>query len=150
LLAGLTVLAACGPGRVGVDDPEPSGENAAACAALIEALPESVADQLRRSTEPADAPAAAWGNPPIVLTCGVGAPKDFTPESSCLTVNGVDWHIPEEQLDSIEKVDLTMTVVNRAQHVEVVLPHDYAPPAATLADLAKPIKHTIKRTGRCR
>jgi Protein of unknown function (DUF3515) len=125
----------------------PSGKPPAACKELLARLPVAVADQGRRDVTPADAPGAAWGDPPITLVCGVGVPEGFDNVASCLTVSGVDWYIPTEQLEA--RGDLTMTTVKRAVNVEVHLPAAYFPPATTLADLAAPIRKSLPRTGHC-
>ena len=48
----------------------------------------------------ASATAAAWGDPAIVLRCGVGEPASFDQFSTCQIVNGVAWYIPDEQITS--------------------------------------------------
>ena len=67
--------------------------------------------------------------------------------ASCLTVNGVDWYVPTEQLEA--QGDLTMTAVNREVGVEVQLPAAHFPPAATLADLAPAVRRSIPKTDEC-
>jgi hypothetical protein len=93
--------------------------------------------------------AAAWGDPPIELRCGVPKPVQFDRFAACQTVNGVDWFIPESQQTG-RAVDITMTAVGRAEFVEVQVPHNYFPPAATMADLADAVKHSIRRVEPCR
>jgi hypothetical protein len=137
------------PGPVEVDAPLPAAADRAACHDLLDALPENVADQPLRPVEPQGAWAAAWGDPAIVLTCGGSAPEGFRRTSSCTTVNGVDWFIPEEQLETTEAVDLTMTTVHRDQFVQVRMPAKYWPPAATLADLSGAVRGSIDADGAC-
>ena len=76
-------------------------------------------------------------------------PEGFNRTSSCTTVNGVDWFIPEEQLESPEPVELTMTTVNREQVVEVRMPAEHWPPATTLADLSSVVARSTEATGSC-
>ncbi len=152
LVTGLmmtTALAGCGQGAVRLDAPTPRSSDRAACRALLDDLPVEVADQPQRDTEPAEGLGAAWGDPPIVLTCGGPAPAGFDRASSCTTVNGVDWYLPEEQLQAGEVSDVTMTTVNRAQHVEVRMPAEYWPPATTLVDLSAAVSEHTEATGRC-
>ncbi len=132
-----------------VDAPEPTAADRVPCRRLLDALPDAVADQQARTVQPADAWGAAWGDPPIVLTCGGPRPAGFTRTSSCTTVNGVDWFIPEEQLGTSEPTDLTMTTVYREQYVEVRLPKEYWPPATTLADLSRAVRKNVAATGGC-
>lgn len=129
-----------------------AGPAGAGCRALVAQLPAQVADQTSRSVapEPAQQRAAAWGDPPIVLTCGVQRPSGFNRLSTCTTVNDIEWYIPEEQLEPDSAAGpVTMTTVNRTPRVEVSMPRDYWPPATTLADLSEPLAATSRRTGRC-
>jgi hypothetical protein len=149
LVAAATVLLGSCSGGVPIDEPSLDDADRAACSALVKALPEKVADQERRDVEPTDALGAAWGDPAIVLTCGVAAPDGFDEAAGCTTVNDVDWYIPQEQLEGNGETDLTMTTVLREQHVEVTLPGEYWPPATALVDLAAPVKETIESAGTC-
>ena len=146
--AGL--LAGCGGGPVRVDAATPSAEDQAACTDLLAALPASVADVDRRDVEPDGAWGAAWGDPPIVLTCGGAAPAEFDAASACTTVNGVDWFIPQDQLDTLADIDRTMTAVHQDPQVQVRLPPEHWPPATTMADLSGPVTEHTRRTGQCR
>ena len=125
----------------------PAGEVPEACTELAARLPAAVADQGRRDVTPADAAGAAWGDPAITLVCGVDEPAGFDDVATCLTVNGVDWYVPTEQLEA--QSDLTMTVVNREVAVEVELPAAYFPPATALADLSGPVEESIPATDEC-
>jgi hypothetical protein len=150
VLCGLLVpVTGCGAAPVEVDQPGMSDRARAACADLVAALPGSVAEQGRRETDPDDALGAAWGDPAIVLTCGVGRPDDYDPANGCTTVDAVDWYIPMEQLEANGEQDLTMTTIGREPAVRVVLPGSYWPPATPLADLSRPLVEHTERTGRC-
>jgi hypothetical protein len=141
------LLAGCSD-RVGIASPQLTGEAATTCAALIKALPDSVADQPRREVDPADAYGAAWGDPAIVLRCGVATPKGFDRFSSCQVANGVGWYIPEEQMQGSPN-HIVMTTVGRSLNVEVRLPEKYWPPAAAMVDLADAIKQTVREDRPC-
>ena len=150
-MALVALTAGCADDRVELSatdpaDLEPAAERA--CTALLDALPETLADQPRRPVDPPDALGAAWGDPAIILRCGGPRPAGFTRASTCLTVNDVDWFIPEEQLDA--RQELTMTAIHREVYVEVELPVDHWPPATALADLADPVRTSLERRGRCR
>jgi Protein of unknown function (DUF3515) len=140
-------LAGCG-GPVRIDAPTLSGADADACARLLPALPDRVADLERVESEAGKGYAAAWGDPPIELRCGVGRPKGFSKVAACQRVNGVDWFIPESQVTG-QKREIVMTTVGRAQNVEVRIPDDYFPPAATMADLAPAVRTTIREVRPC-
>jgi hypothetical protein len=142
------LTAGCTAGAVDVERTDP-GDDAAACERLVDALPRTLAEQERREVDDADAAtAAAWGDPPIMLRCGVGEPASFDAISSCQITNGVAWYIPDEQITG-SAVDVTMTTIGREPDVEVAIPADYFPPAATMVGLAGPVKeHTVK-VSRC-
>jgi hypothetical protein len=97
---------------------------------------------------PDDGWAAAWGDPPVVLRCGVGVPAEFDAVAPCTTVDDVDWYLPDEPPDEVSEV--TMTTVYREPAVEVVLPVEHWPPANTMVDLAPVLEEHTERTGRCR
>jgi uncharacterized protein DUF3515 len=138
----------CTAGAVDVARTDP-GDDAAACERLVDALPQTLADQERRDVDDAAATtAAAWGDPPIVLRCGVGEPASFDALSSCQITNGVAWYIPDEQITG-RAVDITMTTIGREPGVEVRIPADYFPPAATMVDLAAPLKEHTEKVERC-
>jgi len=142
------LLVGCGTDKVAVDAPRLHGADAAACRALVAHLPSHVADQARRTVTPEGAPAAAWGDPPIVLTCGVARPAGLDRFATCQVANGVGWWIPEDQITGRPR-DITMTTVGRAQFVQVHLPADYFPPAAAMVDLAPAVKATIRQVRPC-
>jgi hypothetical protein len=141
-------LAACA-GCAGASEPSPApsptGTVATACAALVAALPDRVADQRRTST--GGDTTASWGDPAIVLRCGVDRPEGFDEVSVCTVVDGVGWFVPEQAPPSGE--DLVATVVDRSAYVELRLPQRYLPPATAMVDLAPAVKATLHRTGRC-
>jgi hypothetical protein len=147
LLAGTALLAGCGgPVRI---TPPPTGDRAA-CDRLARQLPRRVADLAPVRFTPSDADGGAWGDPPMTLTCGVGAPRDFGPASSCLTVEGVDWFAPDHQTQD-NGADITLTTVTLKPRVALHVPAAYrgAPLAAALVDLAAPLKSALTVGTRC-
>jgi uncharacterized protein DUF3515 len=124
-----------------------SGTARTACESLVRALPSRVSDQRERRTTGSRL-GAAWGDPPIVLRCGVGRPKDYDPAAGCQTVNGLDWFVPEKGMND-QSVDVVMTTIGRDPTVEVTLPAQYRPPATAMVDLASVIKSHTRRTTPC-
>ena len=141
-------VTSCGGGPVEVDTPELSAATERACVALKDALPATVDGAERRAVAPNDAAAAAWGDPAIVLRCGVAMPKAFDKFSTCQETNGIGWFIPEEQMTG-EPTSVTMTTIGRDVNVEVTLPPEHWPPANTMVDLARAIKKTTAETAPC-
>jgi hypothetical protein len=141
------LVSGCGDDSVEVDDFSVARADREACRALLEDLPGSLSDQEQRPVDGSPY-AAAWGEPPIVLRCGVGAPEGFDKFSSCQRVNGVDWYVPEETIDD-QGADVLMTTVGRSPRVEVLVPADYRPPVAAMVDVAGTVKQHTRRTGGC-
>jgi hypothetical protein len=133
---------------VDVESPDLEGADAQNCRALVAAVPDSVDGAERREVSPEDAYAAAWGDPAIVLRCGVEMPASFDETASCQVTNGVGWFIPEDQITG-SAVEITMTTIGRAQNVEVVLPPEHFPPAAAMVDLAAAISETVPEVRPC-
>ncbi|TNM42858.1 DUF3515 domain-containing protein [Nocardioides albidus] len=150
LLLPLTVLvAACG-GPVEVEVPRLSAADRAACEDFAADLPGTLADEKRVEIDPDDAPAAAYGDPAIVVRCGVATPKGFDLAASCESANGVGYYIPEEQYDD-QDLDLTVTAAGYRPRVEVTIPARYRPNAgpAAMAVLATPIKEHLTLVDDC-
>jgi hypothetical protein len=125
-------MVACGgSGSVSVAAPQPSGAAANECAALLDGLPDLVLEQEVRDVEPADASAAAWGDPAVVLRCGVKRPAELEPSSPCFVANDVGW-FADESGDS----EVVFTTIGRSTYVEVTVPDDYPQPSGALAELA--------------
>jgi hypothetical protein len=137
------VLSACGQGPVTVDPPRPAGAAKAACRALIDNLPTSVGGGDSRRVGPPDALAAAWGDPPITLRCGVDRPEALTATSACAEINGVGWFAEEATRGTI------FTTVGRTTYVEVTVPQAYDPPADPLVDLAASVRDHVRAEQPC-
>jgi hypothetical protein len=95
-----------------------------------------VDDLHRRPTEPTATTVAAWGNPPVVLRCGVGMPVGMTVTSQLSGVNEVDWYVEEQSTQRI------WTTFARAANVEVAIPKSHDPAVGPIVDLAAAIKAT--------
>ncbi|WP_282700969.1 DUF3515 domain-containing protein [Streptomyces sp. CC219B] len=126
--------------------PSPGARATKLCQNLDKVLPSKVAGESRRDPEPASALTAGWGNPEIILRCGVPRPPkmidpkvaeghdaDAVPGG----VNGVDW--------LMEKGDggaYRFTCANREAYVEVTVPEG-VDRSAVLIDLASAVKSAI-------
>jgi len=146
LLASL--VTGCGAGNVEIDTPELSGADAKACTDLVDALPDAVDDVARRPVEPDHAYGAAWGDPAIVLRCGVPKAEGFDKFATCQVADDVGWFVPESQVED-QSADVVMTTIGFEQNVEVHVPARYRPPAAVMVDLADAIKHTLREVRPC-
>ncbi|MGY2875484.1 hypothetical protein ACVW00_002674 [Marmoricola sp. URHA0025 HA25] len=147
LLAGL-LLSACGSDAVSVDRFPVSAAGHAGCQRFLAALPGKLADQPRR-TVTGSTYAAAWGDPVIVLRCGVALPKGFAGDP-CFTRNGIGWSIPVAAADDLGR-DLVMTLAFRSPVVQVRVPAHYRPdaPADVMADLDAAVRAHTTAHGKC-
>lgn len=132
----------CGPVLAGCGSPSPQpGPNAgtAACTALVGRLPPRVLDRPR--TELDVAGAAAWGDPAIVLRCGV--PPTGPTTDPCLEISGLDWTFTET--DEAYR----FVTYGRTPAVEVTLPTsiDRTLASGALVDLADAVSPLEKSTG---
>ena len=133
-LGAALLLAVTGcAGAVRVDEPSPDPADRATCDAVLAALPDQVLESTTRPTEPG-ALSRAWGDPAIVLRCGVPAPPGLTPTSECVEVNGVGWFREPAEGGTL------FTTIGRAVPVEVGVPPDYAPEVDVLVDLAAAVE----------
>jgi hypothetical protein len=120
-----------------VTPPTPSGGDAAACARLAVEVPSRLEGHRIRVTSPKSPRVFAWGDPPILLRCGVARPAGYDPAGSVTVINGVDWW---QRLDG--RV-VRWTVVGRAAYAELAVPTSYAEQGVFLVDLAEPVKRAL-------
>ena len=142
-MAGVVALLALATTACAVDVPDTKVSDAEreACTKLVDSLPERVSDQEQRETK-GNPLAAAWGDPAIVLRCGVGRPAGYDQFSACQVVDGLGWFVPEETIED-QDADVVLTTVGREPAVEVKVPAAYRPPEAVMVDLGKAVKaHT--------
>ncbi|MGH3719163.1 MAG: DUF3515 domain-containing protein [Pseudonocardiaceae bacterium] len=101
--------------------PAPSA-GSSACARLLGALPEKLdggelgALERRRLAAPVPQGAAGWGEPPVVLRCGLDRPTELTATSRLLDVSGVQF------LEIVNLGTSTWVAVDRGVYVVVALP----------------------------
>ncbi|MBK6761870.1 MAG: DUF3515 domain-containing protein [Micrococcales bacterium] len=119
------LLAGCSAAQIPAADPSPSDE--APCRALVEALPRTLdGDEDTGRSEYA----AAWGDPRIVLRCGVATPAGYQKTSEMVVVNEISW-FAEEQSDGY-----VFTAVGRSPLVQVYVPDTHQTQVNPLVDLA--------------
>jgi Protein of unknown function (DUF3515) len=149
-----TVLVGCGgPGPVHVSTPSVAGSIRAQCSRLVDALPQHVVGKDRRDVTPAGALAGAWGDPPVVLRCGVPRPAALRPTSYCFEIDHVGWlatqHGKAVSVTSPVQGTLDFTTIGRSVYVEVSVPDAYAPQADALADVAGAVAKTTRLVQPC-
>ncbi|WP_249933355.1 DUF3515 domain-containing protein [Blastococcus sp. CCUG 61487] len=108
------------------------------CPALMGGLPLELARQQSRPVQ-ADSPFAyAWGDPAVVLRCGVDRPAGWVVGSSAIQINGVQWYV-----DTSDPETTVWTAVDRPVYVEVSLPRgvDSAPVTELTTPLAQALPY---------
>ncbi|SFL48641.1 DUF3515 domain-containing protein [Geodermatophilus ruber] len=100
-----------------VEVPPVTPEADAWCPALMGALPLELTGEPSRPVRSDSPYAYAWGEPPIVLVCGVEPPAGFEATSPLIQINGVQWFVDTSDPDAT-----VWTTVDRPVHVRVTLP----------------------------
>ena len=108
------------------------------CDRLAEALPDELDGRERRDTEPESPRTAAWGDPAVVLRCGVARPPGLT-GSEVVVVDGVGWVLAETSAAYV------FTTSDLATYAQVRVPRSTPRTAATapLVDLAGPVGSSL-------
>lgn len=140
-VAALLVLTGCGSGVLVDAYPTEPGTDVD-CAALVADAPRTVAGLEQRAVE-GGVSAVAWGDPAVVLRCGVEMPEAFEPTSQCADIDDVDW-FSETTADGY-----AFTTVGRRVNITVDVPAVHDPPADVLVDLASTIKRHAPVERRC-
>jgi hypothetical protein len=106
----------------------------AACGRLVAALPDEIDPGVTR--RPVDGPArfAAWGEPPVLLECGVPVPDRLDEPAQ---VNGVLWSVRDVG-DGFR-----WTTTELGINVAVDIPGAYANGAELVNPLAEPLRSTL-------
>jgi len=113
------------------------------CARLLAALPEKLdggelgALERRQLAAPVPAGAAGWGEPPVVLRCGLDRPAELTATSRLLDISGVQF------LELVSPGTSTWTAVDRAVYVVVAQPPNSG--SGPLQQIATVIANTLPR-----
>jgi len=121
---------------VAVEPPASPGAARKVCADLVADRPHVIDGREHRDTDPESELTAAWGDPPLVLRCGVRRPPGLSATSEVVEVEGVDWFLVESA------ARYTFTTVGRAAFVELSVPTEVERSEATapLVDLAAVIE----------
>jgi hypothetical protein len=137
--AAVFAVSASGSDDVRVAVPVPDARVAAYCTALHARLPRTVDGLPRHGLKPDSPLTAGWGDPTIVLRCGVPRPAvDDDVNTPAAEVDGVTWSW-EQGPDGSARLTTTL----RKAYVELTLPAKYAHDATPLTELAAAVKATI-------
>jgi hypothetical protein len=147
----LACLAGCADEPVTLTSPRVSAQDLATCDSFLDDLPNQLAGHDLRKVNPAAALGRAWGNPPIIVRCGVGLPAAYDAFATCEQADGVGWFVPDDELQDQGK-DVVFTAVGYRPIVSVTVPHDDRPEgaAAAIAQLAQPVSDHLELVKKCR
>jgi len=137
VVGAVACLTACG-NPVQVDAPDLSPDDSRACLQLLDALPDRVGEQQQREVE--GGPGAAYGDPPIVVRCGVPLPAELL--TSCFSVNGIDWYV-----DEVDEAVVALTA-GRRPSVEVTVPSAYGASNSALVDVTDTVRAETEKAGK--
>lgn len=140
VLAVLLTVTAC-MGTPDVRVTPPTGADTTPCPELVDALPVRLDTLDQRVVDPSSSLARAWGDPAVVLRCGVPDPPGYDPTATCLDVNGVGWY-PEPQERGVRFTSRWST-----PRIEVTVPSTYAPEAEWLSTLSTELKRQLRHPG---
>ncbi|MGI8867882.1 MAG: DUF3515 domain-containing protein [Mycobacteriales bacterium] len=113
-----------------------------ACPAMLTELPGKMVGQPRRPVTGAESEyAVAWGQPPIILQCGVPKPAGLTRTSQVFDIAQVTWFTPAGASPTAPTA--TWTAVDREVYVRVVVPSAY-PTDSVLSQVAAAIRRTMR------
>jgi hypothetical protein len=116
-----------------VEVPPVTPEADASCPALMGTLPLELTGELSRRVDSASLFAYAWGEPPIVLLCGVDRPAGFVVGVSAIQIEGVQWYV-----DTTDPETTVWTTIDRPVYVQISLPAtvDSAPVTSLSPEIA--------------
>ena len=127
-----------------VDVPPATPAADASCPALMKALPLELTQQPSRRVKSETPYAYAWGDPAIVLICGVDRPAGYTVGASAIQINGVQWYV-----DTADPESTVWTTVDRPVYVQITLPADVdsAPVTALTPQIAAALPYREPQPG---
>jgi hypothetical protein len=128
-----------------VDVPPVTPQANASCPALMKILPLELMGEQSRRVRSASPFAYAWGDPAVVLRCGVPAPAGYVRGASAIQINGVQWYV-----DTSDAAATVWTTVDRPVNVEMRLPSsvDSAPVTALTVQIAKALPYREPTPGK--
>jgi hypothetical protein len=118
--------------------PDASGATRAVCARLVDHLPTHLQGHRSRVVEPTNPLTHAWGDPAIVLRCGVPLPNGYSRTSvNSAEVDGVLW------FQQMGKDTVRWTAVRHQANVELTVPTSYAAQGGFLVDIGAAIRASL-------
>jgi hypothetical protein len=127
-----------------VEVPPVTPEADASCPALMRTLPLELAGQPSRRVQSDSPYAYAWGDPAVVLICGVDRPAGYVVGASAIQINGVQWYV-----DTTDPDTTVWTTIDRTVYVQISLPTsvDSAPVTALTTQIAQALPYRDPKPG---
>jgi hypothetical protein len=127
-----------------VQVPPVTPEADASCPALMSTLPLELSGETSRRVQSDSPYAYAWGDPAIVLVCGVDRPAGYVAGVSAIQINGVQWYVDTDDPDTT-----VWTTVDRPVYVQISLPAsvDSAPVTALTKQIAQALPYREPQPG---
>jgi hypothetical protein len=124
--------------------PPVTPEADASCPALMRTLPLELSGEESRRVRSDSPYAYAWGDPPVVLVCGVHRPAGYVVGVSAIQINGVQWYVDTSDPDTT-----VWTTVDRPVYVQISLPSsvDSAPVTALTPQIAQALPYRDPQPG---
>jgi hypothetical protein len=135
-VSGASTARSSPQGVLPVPAPSPDPAADAPCTSLFQVLPVQLEGDDPRVVQSASPYVRAWGDPPVVLVCGVAKPAGFTGSSGLIQINGVAWYV-----DTSSKDVVVWTAVDRAVYVQVRVPA--SADSSSVTDLTAPITKAL-------
>lgn len=133
----------CGAGAVHVAPPNPGTDSRRLCQMLAHKLPSRMSGHDRRAVSPASPLTAAWGDPPVVLRCGVPLPASMPPTAELTVVNGISWFPAGSAASGSGSGPGLFTEVGRQARVELTVPPADEPAGRILVRISDLIRSVI-------
>jgi hypothetical protein len=127
-----------------VDVPPVTPQADASCPALMKSLPLELSGEQSRRVKSDTPYAYAWGDPAIVLICGVDRPAGYVTGSALIQINGVSFYVDTSNPDAT-----VWTAVDRPVYVQISLPSsvDSAPVTALTPQIAQALPYQAPQPG---
>lgn len=126
------------PRPVTVDGTPFTLEGRQVCPRLVTALPGRLGRLPARQVKGARTSAAAWGDPPVILRCGV--PPRIAPASQIVVLNGVEW------FTDVDNTGVTWTTAGRRVNVQVRVPGRYDSQGPLLSGVSPAVESTVPKS----
>lgn len=115
----------------------------AACTSLMAALPDQLGSSARRAVIGSPTGVAAYGDPAMVIRCGLPNPRELTCDSALVDVSGVSW------LKLSDVGIVSYLNADRSVRIALSIPDGNDSGTAALQQLSSVIEQTLQQRAVC-